>query len=105
MTTDFTRANPALEKAIAEAKTKEDLDAVLLRWQELNGMATRYDRAGLPGSAGTSSSQPQPEAVPQEVGRSLRKAITLDDGTIKLIEADSFYGLDILENALRGKRI
>jgi hypothetical protein len=58
VSTDFTRANPALERAIAECRTKEDLDAVLLRYQEANGMPTRFDRVALPSRMDDSSSQP-----------------------------------------------
>ena len=100
MSENFTRKNPALEKEIAACRSSEEISAVLLRYQELNGMPTKFDRVALPESAGTSSSEPVVEA-PKNDGRLLRKAITMPDGVVRLIEADSFYGLDILERELR----
>lgn len=58
MSQDFTKPNAQLEAQIAAATTKEELDAVLLRYQELNGMPTRFDRVALPSRSGDSSSQP-----------------------------------------------
>ena len=105
MSTDFTRENPALSKEIESAKSPEELSAVLLRYQELHGMATRYDRVALPGSVGTSSSQPRTEPLKDDGRQLLRRAVTLDNGTIHCIEAYSVGGLDALETSLRTGRI
>lgn len=104
MSPDFTKPNPALELKLAACRSSQEIQATLLAYQEAQGVPTKYDRVALPTSSGTVSSEPVAEA-PKAVGRLLRKAITLYDGTIRLIEADSFYGLDILEAAPRGKRI
>jgi hypothetical protein len=95
---DFTKSNPALEAKIAACRTKEDLDEVLRTHTESLGMPASYDRYPVP--ARTEALQPSAD-VPKDDGILLRKAVTLPDGRIQLIEAYSHYGLDILEAALR----
>ena len=96
MSENFTRKNPALEKEIAACRSSEEISAVLLRYQELNGMPTKFDRVALPGSAGTSS--PQRVAAAKEKDETLLcRIITRPDGSQLLLEAWSFSGLDFLE--------
>lgn len=97
MTQDFIRRNPALEKIIEKCWTKEDLDAALLRYQELNNMPTRYDRVALPTQMGDAPSHA--EEPSNSVPPLLRREVTVN-GIKKVITAYSCTGLDTLEAAL-----
>jgi hypothetical protein len=98
MSSDFTRKNPALEKIIAACMTKEDLDAALLRYQELNNMPTRYDRVALPSRLGDAPSQSAEEPT---INLPLLRRSVVVNGVTHVLTGYSDSGIDVLEQALR----
>ena len=69
--------------------------AVLVR--ERDGSVTVRESFAMP--------TPAPPASQQPDNTLLRRAVTLSDGTVRLIEAWSVYGLDILESAIKHGQI
>lgn len=105
MSENFTRENPALSAKLAAAKSPDELRDILLAYQQANGLPNATDRVALPSRTSDAPSPSQPEAAKDDGTQLFRRAVTLDNGTIRLIEAYSVGGLDVLESALRGKRI
>jgi len=101
--TDFTSKNAALEAKLAACNSSAELAEVLRAHQEANGLPQLYDRYAVP--AGNVQAVPSAEAPKAVDDRLLRRAVTLDNGAVRLIEAYSATGLDQLENALRTGRI
>ena len=101
MSDNFIQPNRALEEQIAACRNSNEIRDVLLHYQELNSLPTKYDRAALPSRewAAPESAESQKVIGPPLV----RRDVTLDDGSIKTVTAYSTSGLDILEQALRGK--
>lgn len=100
MSQDFTKPNAQLEAQIAAATTKEELDAVLLRYQELNGMPTRFDRVALPSRSGDSSSQPS--APIESSGGTPRYRVIYPHGNARFeLEGNSEADLDAQEAKIR----
>jgi hypothetical protein len=100
---NFIQPNAALEAQIAACQSSAEIAEVLRRHQEANGIPRQTDRYS-PAPAALAMLPPVVDA-PKEDGRLLRRAATLDDGRIQLVEAYSHYGLDILTAALLGKRL
>jgi hypothetical protein len=98
MSSDFTKANPQLEKEIAGCQTQQELADVLLRHQFANGLPNATDRVALPSRMGDSLSQ-SPEAPKNDLPL-LRRAVTVN-GVTKIITAYSCTGLDVLEAELK----
>lgn len=104
MAEDFIRrGDKALEAKLAAARDGDEIRDILLADQLQRGMPTKYDRVGLPGSAGTGSSEPIVE-TPKSGDQLFRRAVTIGNVT-RLLEAYSVGGLDALENSLRTGRI
>jgi hypothetical protein len=98
MSDNFTQPNRALEEQIAACRNSNEIRDVLLRYQELNALPTKYDRAALPSRewAAPESAEAQKSAGPALV----RRDVTMADGSIKTVTAYSTSGLDLLEREL-----
>jgi len=111
MSEDFTSKirNPELENAISQARTSGELRELMLQELARQGQIVRtrdeFDIRQGP-RAGASETQPaaQPVAEPQS-DTLLRRAVRLDNGTVRLVEAFSVSGLDILERALKNGQV
>jgi hypothetical protein len=96
----------AFAAAIQNAKTPEDLQDVLRQFKTAQGLPSLYDGHILEAQYPPTRTGAQPTAEASKADdRLFRRAVTLDNGVVRLIEAFSVGGLDVLEQALRGKRI
>jgi len=95
------KSNPTLDKLIAECRTAQEISEVCKAQGEQMGLLVRE----RDGSVSVREQWAAPAASPAPQSGSddtlLRRAVTLDDGTVRLIEAWSVRGLDVLEKALR----
>jgi hypothetical protein len=90
MSENFTKQNPELERRIAQCESALDIRALLS-----DVPVTDVLRGSAPAIA-------MPE---RPVGTRLKKMVQTDDGREILIQADSFFGLDILEEGGRRGQI
>lgn len=101
MAEDFIRkGDKALEAKIAACRTQEELDAVLLHFQEANGMPTRFDRVALPSRMDDSSSQPS--APVESSSETPRYRVIYPHGNARFeLEGNSEADLDAQEAKIR----
>ena len=94
-------SDKTLEQQIAEATSAAEIAEICKQSGERAGYLVR-ERDGSITIRDTFVQQPPaPEPAPQFSDTLLRRAVTLPNGTIRLIEGFSATGLDILEKALR----
>jgi hypothetical protein len=90
MSENFTRANRDLERRIAQCESALDLANLLHETPVVEVISPR-------------PAAPAPDGQP--VGTHLKKIVQTEDGRRILIQADSFFGLDVLEEGVRKGQI
>jgi hypothetical protein len=103
MSDNFTQPNRALEEQIAACRNSNEIRDVLLHYQELNALPTKYDRVALPSREWAAPESAEAPKVNAEA--MFRRDVTMADGSVKTVTAYSTSGLDFLERTLLGKRI
>ncbi len=91
MSENFVRRNPNLERRIVACTSAADIQNLLA---EADAIAVMQGS----GPAPTPSGQ-------EPVGTRLKKLVQTEDGRSVLIQADSYFGLDILEAGVRSGQI
>jgi hypothetical protein len=98
MSDNFTKANPQLERDIAACRNSNEIRDVLLHYQELNSLPTKYDRAALPTREWAA---PESAEAPKANEKLLRRTFTDNKGVSHEVTGYSLSGLDYLENEIR----
>lgn len=102
MSQDFT--NQVVDAALAEklraARTPEEIRALCLEDGVMRGVFQVDPSGSTSVREDVVVPRPAPQPVPQDDGL-FRRAVKLDNGVVRLIEAYSVSGLDILENGIR----
>ena len=94
-------ADLTFEQKIAAAKSATEIAEICKAQYEMQGVLVRNRDGSVEVRESITIPPPAPKPPEQSGDTLLRRAVTLPNGTIRVIEGFSNYGLDILENALK----